>query len=71
MDWYLVVPRVDSQETPSDAWVNGLRAIASGGEADTTTGVATANANTVGLTPFDNSYFCTKYKILEKRRVMI
>ena len=34
MDWYLVVPREDSQETPVDSWQNGFKTLASGGESD-------------------------------------
>lgn len=68
MDWYLVVPREDSQENPNDSWSNGFRTVATGGEQDPA--YNGSSRDTLGMTPFDNSYFCTKWRILEKRRVM-
>lgn len=69
-DWYLVVPTMDLTETPKDSWQLGWRSIATGGEIEFQSYIG-VGPTSIGLTPFVNSYFCTKWKILSKRRIVL
>lgn len=77
MDWYDIVSRTDNINTPVDDYILALQAIANGGEVLTTGAISgrwpsvSGSVVTQGITPFNLSEFCAKWKILKKRRVML
>lgn len=76
IDWYECVPRADNVNNPYyDFQQAGQNVRNSGGEvvnlATNAFQGAQASDVTVGITPFVFSQFCTKWLILNKRRVML
>lgn len=67
MDWYTCIPRISNTLDPAQEFTQSGTAESRG---DSLEPVA-ATAIQTGITPFDYSSFCTKYLIVNKRRVML
>lgn len=72
MDWYTVVPRKDIGDSAYNDYYRSLGFnLAAGGDVDPVGAIPGRGDIALGATPFDGSVFCTKWLILEKRRVML
>ena len=76
MDWYLVVSRIDNVASAYGDFANqGNNTTSNGGEtvslASNTFQSSLPTINTVGVTPFNFTGFTSKWKIINKRRVML